>query len=89
MQKKVLGEVCAAGGSLSRLPVEVYREAADLAYHFHWQRKDIMEMTMKERRIWLAEISRIHKEQKRAREEEMIEQFEQIENYKNRETGRG
>jgi hypothetical protein len=56
----------------------VYREAADLAYYFHWQRGDIMEMGMRERREWLAQVMRIHTEQRRARQREMVEQADYI-----------
>jgi hypothetical protein len=52
----------------------VYREAADLAYYFHWQRGDIMGMDMMERRAWLAQVRRIHSEQRRARDREVVEQ---------------
>jgi hypothetical protein len=83
MRGKILGEVRAAGGSISRLPAEVYREAADLAYYFHWQRGDIMDMSMNERKVWLDQIKRIHYEQKAAREKDLEEQAEYLANIKN------
>jgi len=86
MQSRLYGSVCTTGGSVSRLQEEVYREAADLAYYFNWQRGEIMSMNMKERRIWLSQINRIHFEQKQAREREIAEQAASLINMKNRET---
>ncbi|MDR3303824.1 MAG: GpE family phage tail protein [Treponema sp.] len=56
----------------------MFREAADLAYYFHWPRAEIMAMTRRERRDWLAQINRIHTEQKKQRDRELVEQVEQI-----------
>jgi hypothetical protein len=56
----------------------VYREAADLAYYFHWPQKEIFVMSGRERRIWLKEIMRIHVLRKKAREEETWQQFERL-----------
>lgn len=54
---------------------EIFQEAADLAYYFHWPRTEIMEMTGKERGIWLEQIHRIHKSQKQQRDLESAEQL--------------
>jgi hydroxyacyl-ACP dehydratase HTD2-like protein with hotdog domain len=81
------GELCTTGGSISRLQGDIYREAADLAYFLHWQRGDILGMTMRERRIWLSQITRIHNEQKSMRASEVEEHTEYIYNLKSRETG--
>jgi len=43
-------------------------------------------MNMKERRIWLSQINRIHLEQKQAREREIAEQAASLINMKKRET---
>lgn len=74
----VLGSVCTIGGSISRPRDGIYREAADLAYYFHWGKSDIMEMAGKERKTWLGEIKRIHMEQKMTRDREFAEQMEQM-----------
>lgn len=66
------------GGSLSRPRNELYREAADLAYHFHWSRNDVLGMTSSERRQWLFEIHRIHGEEHRQRQKEVIAQAMEI-----------
>ena len=62
-------------GSISRPQKEIFQEAADLAYYFHWPRTEIMEMTGKERSIWLEQIKRIHLEQKEARDAETAAQL--------------
>lgn len=49
-----------------------------MAYYFHWQRSDIMAMTMRERQIWLSQIKRLHAEQNMARKLDMIQQTEYI-----------
>jgi hypothetical protein len=56
----------------------LYREAANLAYYFNWPRNDIMGMTGEERRIWLDQIMRIHREQRQARQEESRMDAERI-----------
>jgi hypothetical protein len=56
----------------------VYREAALLAYYFHWQRKEIFLLSGRERRVWLERISHIHGMQKKAREEEAWQQIERL-----------
>lgn len=56
----------------------MFREAADIAYYFHWPRAEIMGMTGKERSVWLAQIYRIHREQKKQRDAEYVEQTRQI-----------
>jgi hypothetical protein len=60
-----------------------------LAFYFHWQKGDIMEMSTRERRVWLSQIKRIHSEQKRTRIREMAEQTEYLMNLRNQETVRG
>lgn len=41
--------------------VGLYPEVAVIAYHFHWPRRECMDMSRKERRRWLDEIERINK----------------------------
>ncbi|MDR0312030.1 MAG: hypothetical protein LBI14_00370 [Treponema sp.] len=58
-----------------------------MAYYFHWQRGDILGLTMQERKIWLSQINRIHAGQKRVRGLEMVEQVEYLMNLRNSEGG--
>ena len=39
----------------------LYPEVAAVAYHFHWSRRECMDMSRRERRRWLDEIERINK----------------------------
>jgi Family of unknown function (DUF6760) len=39
----------------------LYLEVAVIAYHFHWSRRECMDMSRRERRRWLEEIERINK----------------------------
>lgn len=78
MRACVPGGIRATGGSISRPLDAIYREAADLAYYFHWARHDIMAMTGRERNVWLSQINRIHREQKTQRDREAREQTERL-----------
>jgi hypothetical protein len=40
----------------------VRREVAVIAYHFHWARKECMDLSRRERAEWIEEINRINKE---------------------------
>ncbi len=40
---------------------QLYQEAAFIAYYFHWQHDEIMEMPHAQRRKWCEEISMINK----------------------------
>lgn len=40
--------------------VQVYREVAFVAYHFHWPHDQVMEMEHSDRRRWVEEISAIN-----------------------------
>jgi hypothetical protein len=44
---------------------EIYREAAYIAYHFHWAHDEIMDMEHPERRRWVKEIAAINREMNR------------------------
>ncbi len=48
----------------------VYEEVAFVAYHFHWDHDDILEMPHWERRRWCAEISRINERTNATRTDE-------------------
>jgi hypothetical protein len=39
---------------------DVFEEVAYIAYHFHWDRDRILDMTHPERRRWVAEIASIN-----------------------------
>lgn len=39
---------------------KIYKEVAFIAYHFHWNHDDIMNMEHKERRKWCEEITSIN-----------------------------
>lgn len=39
---------------------ELQKEVAYIAYHFHWQKDEIFDMTHKERHTWAKEISEIN-----------------------------
>lgn len=42
-------------------PLEnIFKEVAFLAYHLHWGRDELMEMTHKERHTWVREVSGIN-----------------------------
>ena len=36
------------------------KEVAYIAYHFHWQKAEVLDMTHKERHQWITEISNIN-----------------------------
>ena len=60
-----LGLTCLAGSfDLSLVPV--YREAALIAYHFHWSRTECFALSRRQRHAWLEEIKRINREVARA-----------------------
>ena len=44
----------------------VRREVALIAYHFHWSRRECMNLSRRERQAWLEEIKKINQEISRA-----------------------
>ena len=52
----------AALGCIDLRPGGLYREVALIAAHFHWPRGELMEMSRRERRMWLGEIERMNRE---------------------------
>jgi hypothetical protein len=42
-------------------PDELFEEVAYIAYHFHWDRDSILDMTHLERRRWVDEIAAINR----------------------------
>jgi hypothetical protein len=42
-------------------PLEnIFKEVAFLAYHFHWSRGDLLDMTHRERHVWVKQVSDIN-----------------------------
>ena len=58
----VLGGAGTAGKNVGHRPEEIAREVAYIAYHFHWPKREIMEMTARERRGWIASIAGLNME---------------------------
>ena len=42
-------------------PDMLFEEVAYIAYHFHWDRDRILDLTHPERRRWVAEIARMNR----------------------------
>jgi len=40
---------------------QIYEEVAYIAYHFHWQMEDILNLEHFQRRTWVKEISKINR----------------------------
>ncbi|MCC9308920.1 MULTISPECIES: DUF6760 family protein [Kitasatospora] len=38
----------------------LYEEVAYIAYHFHWPRESVLDLTHRERAQWVREIARIN-----------------------------
>lgn len=48
-------------GGIVSYPLEnIFKEVAFIAYHFHWERDMIQEMSHRERHSWVKEISGIN-----------------------------
>jgi hypothetical protein len=48
---------------VTRYPLEsMTQEVAYIAYHFHWPREEILEMSHLERHRWVQEIARINQQ---------------------------
>ena len=42
-------------------PLEsIFQEVAFIAYHFHWQRDEVLDLSHRERQRWVKEISEIN-----------------------------
>ncbi|HJN75092.1 MAG TPA: DUF6760 family protein [Myxococcota bacterium] len=52
--------VWAPGGIVSYPLENILKEVAFIAYHFHWDRETLFELSHKERHSWVKEISRIN-----------------------------
>jgi hypothetical protein len=62
MRKAIRDGARLPGGIVSYPLEKIYREVAYIAYHFHWSRGEIMDMTHSERRVWVKEISKINQD---------------------------
>jgi hypothetical protein len=49
-----------SGGVISYPSKQLYEEVAFIAYHFHWQRDDILDLDHANRQLWVAEINKIN-----------------------------
>lgn len=61
MQQDIRGGGRAGGGALSYPLEQLFQEVAYLAYYFHWQHSEIMEMNHLERLRWVNELARINR----------------------------
>ena len=48
-----------SGGVISYPSEKLYEEVAYVAYNFHWQREDILNLAHYERQRWVKEIEKI------------------------------
>ena len=62
MWRQVPEGVRPPGGILSYPLENIFKEVAFVAYHFHWGRESILEMSHKERHAWVKEISTINEQ---------------------------
>ena len=60
LSTKVRGGISTSGKVISYPKEQLYREIAYVAYHFHWQREDILNLEHFERQKWIAEIEKIN-----------------------------
>ena len=59
--------VWSPGGIVSYPLENIFKEVAFLAYHFHWSRDSLLDMTHKERHRWVKEVSEINEKINQAR----------------------
>jgi hypothetical protein len=52
---------------------QVYEEAAFIAYYFHWDMKDILQMEHRDRLRWCEEISAVHQKSSGKEERNIFE----------------
>ncbi len=60
MRGQVREGVRTPGGIVSYPLENIFKEVAFVAYHFHWAKDVILEMSHKERHAWVKEISTIN-----------------------------
>ncbi|MEM7712502.1 MAG: DUF6760 family protein [Cyanobacteria bacterium P01_A01_bin.68] len=60
MRKRVSSEARVSGGVTSYPSDTLHEEVAFIAYHFHWQQTDILNLDHKTRQRWVTEINKIN-----------------------------
>ena len=60
LRSRVREGVRSPGGIVSYPLENIFKEVAFIAYHFHWDRSSILDLTHKERHQWVKEISGIN-----------------------------
>ncbi|MSP61650.1 MAG: hypothetical protein EXR72_15215 [Myxococcales bacterium] len=60
MRRQVRKGVWTPGGIVSYPLENIFKEVAFIAYHFHWARDPLFELSHKERHTWVKEISTIN-----------------------------
>lgn len=60
MRREVRQGVRTPGGIVSYPLENIFKEVAFIAYHFHWDRDSLLEMTHRERHAWVKQISAIN-----------------------------
>lgn len=60
MQHAICSGTRISGGVISYPSKQLYEEVAFIAYHFHWQRDDILDLDHANRQLWVAEINKIN-----------------------------
>ncbi len=60
MRSQLREGVRSPGGIVSYPLKSILKEVAFIAYHFHWGKDDILELSHKERHAWVKEISAIN-----------------------------
>ncbi|MGF1487941.1 MAG: DUF6760 family protein [Prochloraceae cyanobacterium] len=59
LSSSVCCRIRTAGKVLSYPLDRLHEEVAYIAFHFHWQREDILNLDHTERQLWVEEISKI------------------------------
>ena len=60
VQRSIFRRTRISGGVISYPSKQLYEEVAFIAYHFHWQRDDILDLDHANRQLWVAEINKIN-----------------------------
>jgi hypothetical protein len=60
MRSRLREGVRSLGGIVSYPLKNIFKEVAFLAYHFHWDRESLLDMSHKERHAWVREVSAIN-----------------------------
>ncbi|MEN0061709.1 MAG: DUF6760 family protein [Myxococcota bacterium] len=60
MRRSLRTGVRPPGGIVSYPLERVFKEVAFLAYHFHWSKETLLDMTHRERHVWVREVSEIN-----------------------------